>query len=1247
MGKQGIKSRYIISIVMVFIIGFLAAITLLCFRNSTAKAETTVSYEQLLNNYQSYIGTGAHFKLEGNSAQVVDTNKDDPIVNLVPKEYFYTEGDHLGFGEKHGYFVNTVHADSALVNNENYYFVIVLVFKVDTNTDLKGTVDDVIVTVSPLYEYRYYCMKGNGHVSVSGFSVEYDIQNYCVVPYLESLYNNIYNQSEYFYIKDVSIGGMLYNEQHLNAGDQNYIAENDYGSYFTSLDYEYSGKTREYGEFPTDEAITLGTDVVNLAVGAIEAIPVIGNVVSVIDNIFTISSDVINFGVAFSKYTEGVVVADEKKITTVNQYNNRYDQLAYYRDKNGKPALAKAAMVSCNTANDHSLWYGKNDYARAHFRVNHGGGGGITPYYTRFVSNIALKVVQSNNENTVLATGKGEFDSNLRNVEYKTIQMSEPASVYMLPDGVDKFNFTAAYDSDYEIAVYLDNEADIKINNVTYHCKDKVVSQYIQANSGVSIELSGNTKGLSGTVTVNANASKTATKILASGKYLMKVGLSDVKTLKTSNANVCVKSFYTIKNGVLSQYRQYGDIVADDTVTYPFDTIVSSEYYVEFTNRSSQTVNGWNLTVTDVQTVYKGNSNKIDLRSDNFGYVKIVANATSNFVFSLPNTVGNNFEYRFLNSTLDTVGGFTYIGGVYIVPMEKNKVYYLGIKTGHIENNTELLFNESANAYHWKVTGGVIISGGMTIYDRRAELERGYSYNVKFYINGKEKDTPVFSEDSSTSYGLYGFSVNSDTHQFTIPLSAPIGGNGIEVKAWASVENDTSYNHTLRIIPKFENRTRSFTITNDEDVSLNVKLGKYINKAEYQITFSSRTTTHLIAFPDYLNTAENANSISILSQIKAISNNIAGYATVRLTRVYYMDALKTQKSVSYGSSESYGTVHTLYANGSGTGSYPYELSCMRHLDNVRQTCVSTEYYYKLIKDVYPDSDWGYWTPIKEFHGDFDGNNHSITYLKFDDNFNKNNTNIGLFGIIENKAVVKNLTMGAIYLNQNSWRGEKDKFPASDVLFNIGTIAGINRGRIKNCKGGYLHHYAEVSFITYSNVNLGTICGSNENLITNCDVLYTELNITRGNVGGVVGMNTGTVSNCTVDFAQISCYNQFPDKNDKNSPTLYGDKHYGRAGGIVGENTNSIYNCSVEYNVDISCYGSSYDGHDYSYAPEMGIICGKSSNNPSSCNMNSNVRVNKNALHTVTWVEKIGWFKKVTHTHDQAKYVGARAVGHMA
>ena len=128
-----------------------------------------------------------------------------------------------------------------------------------------------------------------------------------------------------------------------------------------------------------------------------------------------------------------------------------------------------------------------------------------------------------------------------------------------------------------------------------------------------------------------------------------------------------------------------------------------------------------------------------------------------------------------------------------------------------------------------------------------------------------------------------------------------------------------------------------------------------------------------------------------------------------------------------------------------------------------------------------------WESINGFNGTFLGNDFSISNLYINDTENKEN--LGLFGTIGSKAIVKELNIITGKINSNG--------------SNVGIIVGKCEGTVEQCK---------VSCEISGNSYVGGICGSLfDGLIQNSEILNCNVKGTTY-IGGICGGNFGKIFN---------------------------------------------------------------------------------------------------------------------------------------
>lgn len=195
---------------------------------------------------------------------------------------------------------------------------------------------------------------------------------------------------------------------------------------------------------------------------------------------------------------------------------------------------------------------------------------------------------------------------------------------------------------------------------------------------------------------------------------------------------------------------------------------------------------------------------------------------------------------------------------------------------------------------------------------------------------------------------------------------------------------------------------------------------------------------------------------------------------------------------------------TKFAGGTGSQATPWEISNLAELkylqqENAKSDQFSKGKYFKLTSDILIN---GTWTPIDNFHGNFDGNGYAILG-NIEVATTANNTGIGLFGNLGYNAVVRNLTNKANIVAK-----------ATQNNVSVGGIAGrinTNNVQIKNC--------VNKGMINSETQNSGGIVGEIVSYKTESKEILIEACINEGDIktlgmriGGIVaniyGNNTG-------------------------------------------------------------------------------------------------------------------------------------------
>ena len=185
-----------------------------------------------------------------------------------------------------------------------------------------------------------------------------------------------------------------------------------------------------------------------------------------------------------------------------------------------------------------------------------------------------------------------------------------------------------------------------------------------------------------------------------------------------------------------------------------------------------------------------------------------------------------------------------------------------------------------------------------------------------------------------------------------------------------------------------------------------------------------------------------------------------------------------------------------------------------------------------------------WTPIgthnSQFTGEFNGQNHTISGLYFNDS-RKNY--VGLFGCVGNGGTVKNVTLADSYVSGNR---------------SVGGICGWNDGgTVQNCTSGCT--------VKGTGNSVGGICGSNEGRVLNC---HNTGKVTGAdNIGGVCGFNLYSILQDSDNSGKVTGVSVVGGVCGQNQGTVKGCYNIGKVsgttqkvGGVCGGGSGSSTGC---------------------------------------------------------------------------------------
>ena len=231
-----------------------------------------------------------------------------------------------------------------------------------------------------------------------------------------------------------------------------------------------------------------------------------------------------------------------------------------------------------------------------------------------------------------------------------------------------------------------------------------------------------------------------------------------------------------------------------------------------------------------------------------------------------------------------------------------------------------------------------------------------------------------------------------------------------------------------------------------------------------------------------------------------------------------------------------------------------------------------------------------WTPIgndsNQYRGTFEGDNHTISGLYFND---ENTNNVGLFGGVYKGATIKNVGIIDSYFKGKHYVGGVCGYNYVGTItksYNTGTVSGSeNVGGVCGRNGGTIKDSYNESTVSGSNY-VGGVCGYNSSYNTIENSYNTGTVSGSENVGGVCGYNsngstiensynTGSVSGSNW-VGGVCGYNTYTIKNSYNTGSVSGSNWIG---GVCGHNDSG------------GTIKNSYNTGSVSGTTRVGGVCG--------------------------------------------------------
>lgn len=674
-------------------------------------------------DYKGMLYTAGMTTVSNFGGLVATVTKDDPIVKIVPRILFQQNGTKLHIGREYGFFITTEAISSYATESTVFVFDIKKYPLSSSNFS-----SQYVIEIAPLFQYKYYYLRQDNDFNTNNYKFVVNSPLSSVVVAAPDMLSNFQETEEYF-LKDISFGLSVFNEQELNIGDTGYNKYQDNGSFITRTGINFSGVANQ-GLFGEIDVLSTA----NFVFGFFKKYEKLNKALSILDYSLSMIVNLIEPPKTTVEYGDFYSTA---------YHNSKIEQLQNYEN------LTKSAVAELLSEDQKPLLFGRtqsNDYIRCSFTL-----GTTEDWYTRVVDTIKLSVVTEttlfgNSTITSRTTAERSTTTSVRNIQTTPLAIDTAKSFYMLPYGAAKFSFNISVASDYKITVSNSNQMNIKVDGVAKHLSGGSADLPLSSGEHV-IDIEGlNTDVLISDIAISPNLMTGSTKqinLKGNESYLLKAtSLFSVKTLTTGNNSVVIQAIYQNKD-LNNLYNNYGAISPASSLTHPF---VAGDYYIVLKNNSPSSVT-INFAVGEPPILLPDSPLIVKMNPNNYTYVKFTADTTGTYAISVSNM--SNLFFAVFNSNLLSVSGVNFPGSFYTIGINAEQTYYIGINNGQSVDNT-LTISKTDSAYKWQITGGSIdttISENSTL-----ELARGATYTLTLRVNGVAVDNAIFGYDYQSLY---------------------------------------------------------------------------------------------------------------------------------------------------------------------------------------------------------------------------------------------------------------------------------------------------------------------------------------------------------------------------------------------------------------------------------------------------------------------------------------------------------------
>lgn len=1080
----------------------------------TAEQYTNSDYLLFDNGTESLVRQISDFSSDVKAASVGTSFPE--LAQVIPRQYLESTQQNAVFqynGKEYGFYV---------VKEGDSFDVLLIDFVYEFEDGDEHSDIEYKIRIKPLLQQTFLRIEDNG-----------------TYEWVKSVFNNYT-----YYVANPRFMATVQNENALNYGDSGYSKENDDGTIILQFRTNY-GKVR----YATEEDFWAIIEEFN-------ANQMLDSFIDILDS-FTY-----NLAGTVRDYVElGLDIYETGKETTVltDNENNIFTQYSKEAQKENPQIEGYSRKAGFMPKEEMILSADDDSYAEFIVVLND------SNYKTRLTQYCEFDIVRRlTNYSSMEYVAGNWYDENAQSLQFSKQRIlfedQEPKfevtkenvegdniPVYLLPHGKQ----TIAFKPDYSAYYKFDFEDSTGLNLSVIDSNGNAVKDngYYDLKGGETYNIvitSGDEKAIT-SLGISLVDGKSSGTVYAKEQRLVKLNISqsDVYNLSTNNSYCLIDDILVKTSRGFIKYSEYSGYTPNSTVSVPLQ---KGEYYVLVYN-SSAVNRSFNLGAEECAVGEVGETNAVNTDGMNYVYIKFEIDA-GDYI----GTILNAENYKVLDCSLESIPISRLSDGNFFVE-NNGDVLYIGVLAG--EGTTNVLLNLSENSTMWKINGEVVDNN-------KAELERGNSYEIEFYINGIEQgDTFIFNFNGAPD-GL------AEAINFT--------GNILTIKDYCLTDYSFTVKYYfnalaesisgLEITPVYTVTFEGIDITNDEELTFNWVQTDDLATIYYEVSNGTISCNGAVDTTGYV--VGNTYSEDLTQYLSSF-----GISNVTIT-ISKIDVTTSKGAMAVNLKTPFtAKVHMAYGSGSGTKTNPYIISCNRHFENLNLTTQYVKYYFSMTKTLNFSSPavknfYGYINySDKETDATYNGAVGRINYNCYVEDGSLIENNYGTIMNLEVQTKILDFdrisvyTVGGIVENNKSTGVISHcsvalKCSSTDVSSShIGGIAGVNNGKIEHC-----HSNSQITTIgDYGSVayeNKGTIddCGANGSITQK--ILKTTI-YWNTYVGGMAAKNSGTIKNCSAgnDFDSYLNIVIVVDYVDDDSIHPY-------TGPIVGENTGTVSNCDNKY-----------------------------------------------------------------------------------